>query len=272
MSSAEIIASGFAFPEGPAFDPAGNLFLVNCNSGVISRVAPEGQVSEFVNTGGVPVGLAFDRRGELFVADTGTRSILRVSPTGDIATFADRCDGEPLNGPNDLCFSPRGVVYFTDPAGSSVESPMGGVFGVSPEGAVTRFAGGLAFPNGIAFSADGSSLFVAETGHRRILRFRLREDGSAAEMAVFAQMEGGVGPDGMAFDAGGNLYVAHFGAGAIAVFGASGVLVRELSVGGANPTNLCFGGPGFDTLFITEAETGTLRRLPAGARGLRLFA
>ncbi len=145
---------------------------------------------------------------------------------------------------------------------------MGRVFRVGADGAISVFAVGLAFPNGICLSADEGTLYVAETFTRRIHAFTLNSDGSANNRSLYAQMEGGVGPDGMDFGADGNLYVAHYGKSAVAVIAPTGEVIEELPVSGKNPTNVAFWD---DSLYVTETETGAVYRLDIGVKGQPLF-
>lgn len=98
-----LFATGFKFPEGPAFDRKGNLFIVDVDTGNISRVTPEGRVETFVNTGGAPNGAKFHANGDLFVADR-QKGIIAISPNGNIRIIVDHYNGKKFNGPNDLVF------------------------------------------------------------------------------------------------------------------------------------------------------------------------
>ena len=268
-----VLISGYDSPEGPAFDQEGNLFFVNWLSSSIVKLTPDGVASEFFNTGGIPAGLAFHADGSLYVADEGDniRGILRIA-NGEATVVVDDYEGVPLNGANDLVFDADGTLYFSDPWRSSRANPIGGFYRLFPDGALERIDTGLAFPNGVALSADGSAVYLAETGEHRILRYAIAADGSIGPREEFARLPGGEGPDGMAFDEAGNLYVAHYGGGTVAIFGPQGALAGEIRVPGANVTNVAFGGPDRRRLIITDVETASLYETRVDVPGLALFS
>src|SRR5262249_58076057 len=103
--------------------------------------------------------------------------------------------------------------------------------------------------------ADGSAVYLAETWHNRILRYPIGRDGRVGPREEWARLDGRPGPDGMAFDAEGHLYVAHFNAGRVDVIAPSGAVVDQIDVPGSKPTNVAFGGPDRRTLVVAEVET-----------------
>ena len=266
------LISGYDSPEGPAFDRDGNLYFVNWLSSAIVRLTPEGIANEFFNTGGIPAGLAFHKDGSLYVADEGDdlHGILRIAD-GQVAIVVNQYEGKPLNGANDLVFDQAGVLYFSDPWRSSRANPIGGFYRYFPDGALERIDTGLAFPNGVALSGDGTAAYLAETGEQRILRYQIGADGVIGPREVFAHLPGGEGPDGMAFDEASNLYVAHYGGGRVAIFDPSGTLADEIRVPGAKVTNVAFGGPDRRTLVITDVETASLYETRVEVPGLALY-
>ena len=262
-----LFAKGFRFPEGPAFDRYGNLFIVNVDSGDISKISPEGGVKTFINTGGAPNGAKFHPSGDLYVADR-VKGIIAISPEGKIRVIVDHYQGKKFNGPNDLIFDSRGNLYFTDPHGSSAENPFGCVYRLLSDGEITCLASGLAFPNGLALSQDEKYLFVADTRKNRILRYVFNPP---IRSYIFSQLSGGWGPDGMAFDVAGNLYIAHYGGGDVIVLNPKGELIERISVGGHHPTNVAFGGLDRRTLYVTEVETGSVYCFNTDHPGLPLY-
>ena len=269
MSSRQVslFATGFKFPEGPAFDRNGNLFVVDVETGDISKISPEGRVKTFLNTGGSPNGAKFHANGDLYVADR-KKGIIAISPDGEIRVIVDHYQGKKFNGPNDLIFDSKGNLYFTDPHGSSAENPFGCVYRVLSGGEMTCLASGLAFPNGLVLSRDERYLFVANTRKNRVLRYVLDPP---VRSYIFSQLSGGWGPDGMAFDVAGNLYVAHYGGGDVLIVNPKGDIIERVPIGGLHPTNVAFSGPDGKTLYVTEVETGSVYCFNTDHPGLPLY-
>jgi gluconolactonase len=255
-----VLASGFDSPEGPAFDPNGNLYFVNWNSSQIMRRTPQGEVAEIYNTGGIPAGLAFHPDGSLWIADEGPdiHGVIRLDRDGTARVVVNEYEGQPLNGANDLVFDRTGVLYFSDPWGSGPDNPAGGFYRYFPDGRLEQIDTGLKFPNGVAINADETAVYLAETYENRILRYELGRDGSVGSRQVWARTEEPSGPDGMAFDSAGNLLVAHYNKGRVDVFNPDGKQIDAIAVPGNCPTNCAFGGPDGTTLVITEVETASL--------------
>jgi gluconolactonase len=255
---ATVFATGFACPEGPCSDGGRDLFVVDWAAGVVRGVTPEGRVTDFIDTGGMPAGACFGPSGHLAVCDPGRKKVLSIAPDGVIQVIADGYQGKSFLGPQDCTFDAHGKLYFSDADGFHPLDPSGAVYLLRPGGAVELFASGFAFPNGLAVSNDGAYLFLAETFANRIHRFTLGDGGQARGQEVFADLDGGLGPDGLALDDKGNLCVAHFGKGVVAVFDPAGQLLAELPTEGFLPTNVTFWN---GSLYVTELERGHVMRL-----------
>jgi len=263
----QIVAKDLQSPEGPSFDRNGVLHFVDWDACSVYRLDQAGHLTEFVNTGGVPTGSKFHKNGNLYVAD-GDLGILIIEPHGKMYVAASQWNGQKFRGPNDLVFAPNGDLYFTDPKGSDPEHPIGNVFILRQSGEVELFAGGFQFPNGAVLSDDGRTLYVAETFPNHILAFELDAQGYEKSRRVFAKLEGGIGPDGMAFGEDGNLYAAHFGKGVVSVIDPQGQVFAELELGSKNPTNVAFWD---GDLYVTEVQRGQVLRLSLGVEGQILY-
>lgn len=268
-ASVEVLADGLAFPEGPAFAPDGNLWLVELQGGRLARWSDEGLDRHEV--GGSPNGLLIDGRGRAWIANSGLNAIQLFDPeTGAIEAAAERVDGAPLAGPNDLAFDPEGNLVFTCPAGSS-DAPVGSVCCLGPDGTVTTVGEGFRFPNGLAFVDGGTALVVAETQERRLWKGAWdAESRTWGDPEPWAEVGGPEGPDGMALGADGLLYVAVFGLGQVKAVRPDGAVAAVYDLPGGNPTNVAFDPGGRLGLVVTEAERGLLLSLPGLGKGAPL--
>jgi len=265
------------FPEGPAWDGKGNIFVSSCYGGYITKISEEG-FSTFIDSTQKPFrlkqtnGLTFYKDGNLFACDYGIGAILKINSAGETEIYSSGYNGNKFNRPNDLAFDSKGNLFFTDPKSYGKDKPDGVIYRIdSSSKEVKPIAEGLCFPNGIAFSIDGKNLFVCESAQNRILKFYLSDDGSLKNQIVFAELPGG-DPDGIAFDSEGNLYVAHFGSGNIFVLNPEGSIKYTIKVPGNKPSNLEFAGEDLRTLYVTEDETNSVYKVEVEIPGFPLFS
>ncbi len=272
------IAEDLEFPEGPAWAPDGSLYVSSCQGGYIVRIK-EGMSEVFLGASEQPAvhertnGLTIGPGGDVFACEygEGKGAILRLSPGGDASVYAPGYEGKPFNRPNDLAFDPKGNLYFTDPKSYDPDNPDGVVYRVDGEtGEIMPARKGFCFPNGLAFTEDGKHLMLAESAKHRVLKMAVQPDGMLGEPEVFAEMPGG-DPDGMNFDVDGNLFVAHFGGGAIWKIAPDGTALDKIETPGSKPSNVEFGGEDRKTLFITEDETNSVYHMRGEEAGLPLF-
>jgi len=270
------VAEGLDFPEGPAWDAKGRLFISNCYGGWIGVYTDAG-LDTFVSKKQYPEifgktnGLTFGKDGNIYACEYGIGSILQITPSGKVETFLSGYQGNPFNRPNDITFNSKGDLFFTDPKSYDPENRDGVVYKYTPETRVLKpVITNLAFPNGIAISKDERDLFVCESAMNRILKFAILNDTTFAEPEVFVVLPAG-DPDGIAFDVKGNLYAAHFGSGVVFKINSQGEIIRKIKMPGKKPTNLEFAGPDMRTLYITEVETNALYQVKVDDPGLKLF-
>jgi len=130
---------------------------------------------------------------------------------------------------------------------------------VDARGKTHLVAEGLAFPNGIALRPGGRTLLVGESNRNRILAYDLVSPGKAGRRRVFADLPTKEGeqianePDGICLDRAGNLYVAHYGMRQVQVLSPAGRILRRYAAGNLTTSNVAFGGPRLDQLYVTGA-------------------
>ena len=250
--------------EGPACDRDGNIFAVNfAKQQTIGRVTPEGKGEVWVTLPGKSTGngIRFDRKGLMYVADYVEHNVLRIDPkTREISVFAH----EPkMNQPNDLAIAPDGTLYASDP---SWKNGTGQLWRIGTDGKTTLLAGEMGTTNGIEVSPDGKLLYVNESVQRKIWAFAIVPEGVKEKRLLVEFPDHGF--DGMRCDVDGNLYVARYGKGTVAVVSPAGKVLREFDVLGKQPSNLCFGGPDGRTVYVTEVEKRRLVQFRAERPGL----
>jgi gluconolactonase len=263
------------YSEGPVVDREGNLYFSHGQT--ITRLAPDGSADDWAQSP-APNGHKILPSGEHLVCDGQRHAVVRLDANGqEKGLAATGYVGElKILTPNDLTLDADGGFYFSDSVPET-----GTVFFVTPEGEKLLVAGDLDFANGVTLSADRGRLYVAESLQNRVLVIDLEAPGvPAGPPRVFAALpenEERPGrewnqPDGMALDAEGRLWVAHYGMQSVHVLSPEGELLRTYDGGNATTSNVCFGGPRLDQLYVTGGEPGALFRLDVGVPGLPLLA
>lgn len=262
------LVTGIPGAEGPCVSSNGRIFMVSSGAGSILEILPDGNAVELANTGGIPAGLQLNRDGSLLVADMKL-GILRVTMSGAVQDVVRNFAGVPIRGCNDLAFDTRGNLYFTAPQGSSNENPCGELFCRKADGEVFLLDNGFAFSNGLAVSADDKTLIVAETFSKKLFSYEIIDPGEVSGKRVFATLsgEGCVGPDGMDFDADGNLVATNLGSGFLDIFDPAGSLIRRVSLPFKKPSNVHFSGPDSHLMLVTEHSTYGLWQFDYGMTG-----
>lgn len=250
-----------SFLEGPVFDRAGNLYVTDIPFGRIFRISPQGEWSLLAEYDGEPNGMAFldDRR--LAIADYRKGLLALDTTTGELRPLLSRRNAEAFKGLNDLVVAGNGDIYFTDQGQTGLHDPTGRVFRLRPTGQLDLLLGNVPSPNGLVLSPDEKVLFVAATRGNSIWRAPLQADGSVSKVGQFFTFYGASGPDGLAMDDDGRLYVAHASLGCVWVLNRRGEPACILtSPTGTTTTNLAFGPERTRTVYVTESETGTILR------------
>ncbi|MEX2194408.1 MAG: SMP-30/gluconolactonase/LRE family protein [Thermoleophilaceae bacterium] len=307
MGEIETVAEGLEFPEGPVALGDGSVVVVEIARGTITRVGPDGEKEVVAEPGDGPNGAAIGPDGKLYVCNNGGTftwvdmgGVLAPGPfdpvayrggriervdvdTGEVDVLYDSCDGRPLRGPNDLVFDAHGGFWFTDHGireeRTSDRSPL---YYARADGSDIREAVfPVDEPNGIGLSPDGSRLYAAETYTGRVWWWEITKPGEVAEVPGILPHGGTIlrgmggerflqGLDSLAVDGEGWVCVGTLLNGGISSVSPDGGTVEFLETGDPFTTNICFGGEGYRTAYITLSGSGRLAKTQWPRPGLQL--
>ena len=272
----EVLADGFIWAEGPVWvndEKGGHLLFSDIprNSvmkwregvGVDLFLKPSGYTgaSDYGNEPGSN-GLLLDSKGRLVSCEHGDRRISVMSEKGGKMTLINNYQGKRLNSPNDACFHSNGDLYFTDPPyglpkrynDPRRELDFCGVYRLSKSGKLTLLTKEMTRPNGIAFSPDEKTLYVAQSDPKAAIwkKFPVKEDGTLGKGELFYDATKNVGklpglPDGLKVDSKGNVWAT--GPGGVLIFTPEGKLLGRIS-SGENTANCGWGNDG-SVLYLT---------------------
>ena len=270
----EVIASGFVWTEGPAWNKQGSyLVFSDIPRNVVMKWSETEGLSVFMKPSGYTGiedygrepgsnGLLFDSQGRLTLCEHGDRRVSVLTEGGGKLTLADNYRGKRFNSPNDLVYATNGNLYFTDPIyglpdrenDSRREMDYCGVYLLRPGGEVVLLTKDFTRPNGIGLSPDEKTLYVAQSDSAAPIwrSYPIKNDGTLGRGKVFfnafSYKSDGVGnPDGMSIDQHGNLWAT--GPGGIYIFSPNGDLLGRIETG-EHSSNCTWGDDG-STLYMT---------------------
>lgn len=260
-------AEGLDHPEGLAFDRNGHLWAGG-EAGQVYRISPDGTVEEITKLEGFCAGLAFSPSDELFLCHAAQGVVVHVTPSGKHSVFAAHAGSHKIVCPNYPVFDRAGNLYVSD--SGDWQKQNGYLLCFAPDGKGQVIGGPYGYANGLALSADERTLFMIETDTNRVYRFESHSDGALGSGETYVD---GVGraPDGLALDVEGNLYVCCYASDDIHCISPSRerTLVAHdpfgILLGG--PTNMAFGGPNRDELYVANLSRFGITRFPVAHRG-----
>ncbi len=242
--------------EGP-FWFEDRLWWIDINAGVLHSVDGEGRDHTTLKVGR-KLGAVAPVDTERFIAalENGIGFVHRV--TAEVAMLASPESDRKTNRFNDAKCDPAGR-YVAGTLSMVGEKNVAALYSVEKNGSWQSLRTGITLSNGLAWSADGRTLYHVDSLAYQISQFPYDlATGRVGEGRVIIEVPKELGiPDGMEIDAEGNLWVAHWGGFAVRCWSpVTGQCLAEISLPCAQPTSCCFGGPGLDRLFITSARNG----------------
>ena len=250
--------------EGPAVDKDGNLYAVNFNrQGTIGIITPSGESSIFVELpeGSVGNGIRFNKKGEMLIADYTKHNVLKVDmATKQITVFAN----EPkMNQPNDIAINKMDCLFASDP---DWKGGKGSIWRIGKNGKVSLLEENMGTANGIEVSPDNKRLYVNESVQRKVWVYDLSKKGEIRNKRLLIEFPD-FGMDGMRCDTKGNLYIARYGKGVVAIVSPEGKVLREVLLTGKKPTNVAFGGKDGHTVYVTLQDQGNIESFRSDTAG-----
>jgi sugar lactone lactonase YvrE len=227
-STIEYTGQGLQRPECILAEPDGTLWSADARGGVV-RISSDGTQAVITQThqkafaqaadeasrfteGTLPNGLAFARNGDILISNFGTDCLEIMKRDGETRVLYDTLDGQPIGKVNFVLRDSKNRIYFT--ISTRIKNWMkaispnicDGYIAMADENGLRVVGEGFAFTNEIRLDADEQYMYVVETAGKHISRMKVRTDGSLTEREVFGPSDLGGLPDGIAFDACGNLW------------------------------------------------------------------
>lgn len=259
-----VLVPDLGFPEGLCWHD-GELWYSDFGTRRVASVTPEGKVTDRGYVVGQPSGIGFLPDGSALVASMVDRLVVRLGD-GHPSLHGD-ASGICIGPINDMIVDGLGRTYFGSfgyypsfEGGDALRpSPVGLM---KADGSVQVVAEELSFPNGMAVSADGRTLVVAETFANRLTAFTIRYDGTLADRRIFADL-GDRGPDGICLDAEGAVWAGCPFSGEFVRANETGEIVDVIPTPGRWAVACALGGEDGRTLFCATART-TLEQFHQG--------
>ena len=280
LSQMEVVHPNLHEPEGVAIDREGYAYCGGAADGVIRRISPDGSIKEIAKTGGHPLGITLDLENNILVCDPGAGALLKVTQEGGISIVADHVGNASLHFPNFCSFMNDGTLFVSNSSRRGwdevLDPPMpdGTLFAIYPDGSGEVVVDDLWLANGTAIAPDESAVYVMESTRYDIMKVPIlgpRKYGTPE--IVISGLDGQ--PDGMAFDASGNLLGTIWETNkVIRVFpdGSHEILLHDPEGTTMKaPANLAFGGPALRTLYVSHVFSDPLLKIDYGAPGAPLY-
>ena len=257
----ELVGQGYQFTEGIAANASGDVYFQDVPASKTYKIGTDGKPVLLSRDSKKASGTCFSIDGAMYTAAGGTKQVLKYGANANENIVADSISG------NDLVVAYNGNVYVTAPEGTQGK---GKLILVRPNGKKEILEDALKFPNGCTLSPDQSQLYVTESASHWVWVYKIKSDGTLTHKQRFGWLhvpdnEENAWSDGLKCDTTGRIFVAtRIG---IQIMDPLGRVVAIMPAPPSNnqTSNLCFGGPDFNIMYVTAGDKVFRRKLKTRA-------
>ncbi|CAN5602196.1 SMP-30/gluconolactonase/LRE family protein [soil metagenome] len=261
----ELVGEGYQFTEGTAANVKGEVFYQDIPVSKTYKVDMNGKLTTLNIDSKKASGTAFGADGKRYTAAGGTKQILSYDANEKETVIADSISG------NDLVLANNGNIYVTAPDGATKPSKL---YLIRPNGEKIAVDEGLKFANGVTLSPDQTQLYVTESASHWVWIYKIKADGTLTFKQRYGWLhlpdqDENAWSDGLKCDTAGRVFVAS--KSGIQIMDQLGRVNAVLPVPPAKGqvSNMCFGGPDFNIMYITVWDKVYRRKLKT--RGVNYF-
>jgi gluconolactonase len=261
----ELVGQGYQFTEGTAANNKGEVFYQDIPASKTFQVGIDNKLTSLNVDSKRASGTCFGPDGKRYTVAGGTKQILSYDAGGRETIVADSIAG------NDLVVARNGNIYVTVPDGAA---RPGKLYLIRPTGEKLLVDDGLRFPNGVTLSPDQTQLYATESASHWVWIYKVKPDGALAFKQRYGWLhvpdtEENVWSDGLKCDTAGRVYVAtRLGIQVMDQLGRVNAII-PIPPSNGQASNLCFGGPAFNVLYVSCGDKVYRRKLKT--RGANTF-